>query len=429
MSRRLLATACAAAGALPLVACGGSDDSERRPASEVVPRAEAIQPDRVSSATGQVHLCAGNEPYLQDGVRRFSQRMRSRGLSAELIALPDSTDEQRQQIVQRQRARRAECDVYYADNVWTGEFASQGWVLDLTPYVERRRGDFVASTLETTRFANRFWGVPLRTDTGFIYYRTDQIPTAPATWQELYRVARGADGLAYQGSRYEGLTVNFLDVAYAAGGRVVSEDGRRAELDSPENLRALELMVDGLRSGAVRRTVTTYDEEGARRAFESGRASAMRNWPYAYALGQDNPEVRGRFAVMPLPQFKGAGRAGVLGGYNLVVSAHADNRDGALALIDFLTSPNELERNAVQYALGPPLTRTYADPDVRRALPFASELLRGVEQARPRPVSPVYPQISQAIYTNVHDALTGKTSPQEALRRGHAQIDRALATF
>jgi hypothetical protein len=41
-------------------------------------------------------------------------------------------------------------------------------------------------------------------------------------------------------------------------------------------------------------------EEESRRYFESGRATFMRNWPYAYALGQKHgSKVAGRFIVMP----------------------------------------------------------------------------------------------------------------------------------
>jgi multiple sugar transport system substrate-binding protein len=44
-------------------------------------------------------------------------------------------------------------------------------------------------------------------------------------------------------------------------------------------------------------------------------------------------------------------------------------------------------------------------------------------------VSPVYPQISQAIYKNVNQALAGQTSPADALKTADDQINKALATF
>ena len=49
--------------------------------------------------------------------------------------------------------------------------------------------------------------------------------------------------------------------------------------------------------------------------------------------------------------------------------------------------------------------------------------------ARPRPVSPVYPQISQAIYKNVNQALTGQKSPEDAMKQAQSDIEKALSTF
>jgi multiple sugar transport system substrate-binding protein len=75
------------------------------------------------------------------------------------------------------------------------------------------------------------------------------------------------------------------------------------------------------------------------------------------------------------------------------------------------------------------LTQTYSDPAVKKSQPFAPQLLKAVQQGKPRPVSPVYPQISQAIYNNVYSALSSGTAPKTALKNMQSQIDKALATF
>ena len=41
----------------------------------------------------------------------------------------------------------------------------------------------------------------------------------------------------------------------------------------------------------------------------------------------------------------------------------------------------------------------------------------------------MYPQISQAIYENVNAALSGKVSPEEALKTAKDQMQQALETF
>jgi multiple sugar transport system substrate-binding protein len=44
-------------------------------------------------------------------------------------------------------------------------------------------------------------------------------------------------------------------------------------------------------------------------------------------------------------------------------------------------------------------------------------------------VSPVYPQITSAIYKNVNQALSGQVSPEDALKKAEDQINQALQTF
>ena len=75
------------------------------------------------------------------------------------------------------------------------------------------------------------------------------------------------------------------------------------------------------------------------------------------------------------------------------------------------------------------MSAAYDDPKLKKALPFSAELKQAIEQAKARPVSPVYPQISEAIYKNVNAALSGEVSPEEALKTGQSQMEQALATF
>lgn len=71
----------------------------------------------------------------------------------------------------------------------------------------------------------------------------------------------------------------------------------------------------------------------------------------------------------------------------------------------------------------------YDDPAVKKAMPFAAELKKAVEQGQSRPVSAVYPQITEAIYKNVYAALQGNTSPQAAVNKMASQVQAALKTF
>ena len=437
--RKGFAAAMFASLALFGAACGGDDDegggdggatSGATGATEGAKKAPTLEASK--DAKGNVTYCTGKDTSGAqiESVKLFNEKYASQGLKAKLLEFPESADEQRNQFIQRQQAKSGECDIFYSDVIWTAEFAGQKWLLDTSEYVNSRKGEFIPSTLETIKFdGEKYWGVPKQTDAGFLYYRTDKIDGIPPTWQAVYDEAKQGDGIVYQGAAYEGLTVNFLELAFAAGGKVLSDDGTKSEINSPENVKALQFMVDGIKSGAAPKAVTTYMEEPARRAFENGRATFQRNWPYAYALGQKAAKVKGKFAVAPYPEFEGAGKAGILGGHNLVISAFSKNPEGAVALIDYLTTPESIKRDAAKYSLAPVLEATYDDAEVKEALPFADELKQAVAQAKSRPVSPVYTQISSAIYKNVNQALSGQQSPQAALEKADEQIKQALETF
>jgi len=202
----------------------------------------------------------------------------------------------------------------------------------------------------------------------------------------------------------------------------------RNEIDSPETREALEFMAKGIEDGAVPKAVTTYEEESSRRAFEAGNATFMRNWPYAYALGKES-NIANDFAVTKFPGFAGNEGAGVVGGYNLGISAYTDNPDGSLAFAEFLVTPPVQKQMFIKATLPATATSVYSDPEVKREIPFTTELLKAVEQAQARPVSPVYTEISQAIYDNVFEVLNGKQSADQATSKMNSEIEDALARF
>jgi multiple sugar transport system substrate-binding protein len=437
VARRRMIAALVAATALFVAACGSSDSGGGGGSSTGSGQIKGakVAPSLASSqnAKGTVTYCTGKDTSGAQklSVKQFNAKYGGQGLTAKLLEFPTSADEQRNQFVQRQEAKSGECDIFFSDVVWTAEFANQKWLMDMSNYVKGRASEFIASTLQTIKYAGTYWGVPQATDAGFIYYRSDKVSGVPATWQELYAKAKAGGGIVYQGFPYEGLTCNYLELAYAAGGQVLSSDGKKSAINSPENLKALKLMVGGIKNNSAPKAVVTYMEEESRRAFENGKPTFMRNWPYAYSLGNlKGSKVAGKFKVAPFPQFEGAGKAGILGGHNLVISAYSKNPKGSMKLIDFLSSPQIEQQDASKpYSLAPVLKATYDQASVKANLPFAAQLKQAVEQAKPRPVSPVYTQISQAIYKNVNQALSGQVSPQDALKKADDQITSALSTF
>jgi multiple sugar transport system substrate-binding protein len=418
-----------------IAACGSSGDSGGGAAgggsSGSTKGAKVIDPASMKGAKGTVKFCQGKDTTGAVAAlkKNFNAKFASQGLKMEFVEFPASADEQRTQFIQRQQAKSGDCDLFGSDVIWTAEFAQQKWLYDMTPYMEQRKSEFLPAPLQTLDFDGKLWGAPLNTDASFIYYRDDKVDQVPATWQELYSSAAKTGGIVFQGAAYEGLTCDWLELAFAAGGSVLSEDGKKATIDSPENVKATQLMVDAIKKGAAPKAVTTYMEPESLTAFQTGKYAYMRNWPYAYALNEKAAKVKGKFKVAPLPKFEGGDQAQILGGADLVISAYSKNPGGALALLDYMSGPEHQKLIATKFSMGPILDKTYDDPAVKKALPFSEELKRAVSKAHARPVSPVYPQISQAIYKNVNAALAGQISAKDAMKQAQSSIDKALSTF
>jgi multiple sugar transport system substrate-binding protein len=407
-----------------LAACGGGGGSGGGGASE----AKTLQPSDAKGASGSVTWCIGKDTSgaFKTAVEKFNKQ--NPNLEAKLLELPENADIQREQQIQRLRAESNECDVLGMDVIWTAEYAASGWLYDLTPVVEADEKEFIPSTVETVEYEGSKWALPFNTNAGFLFYRTNEVPKPPSTWEEVYKQAKEKNGLVYQGERYEGLTVDFLELLYSAGGKVLSEDGETVEIDSPETRKVLEFMANGIKEGAVPKAVTTYEEESSRRAFEAGNATFMRNWPYAYALGKESG-IANEFAVAKFPGFGGNEGAGVVGGYNLGISAYTDNPDGSLAFAEFLVTPPVQKEMFLKATLPAVATAVYKDPEVKKEIPFTEELLKAVEQAQARPVSPVYTEISEAIFNNVFEVLNGRQSADGATSKMSSEIEDALKRF
>jgi multiple sugar transport system substrate-binding protein len=440
VARRIwLAAAAAIATGLAAAACGGGGDSgggggsasSGNGAPRAVKNAKVIDLQSMQGAKGRVTYCTGKDTTgeTKDWSKRFNAKYKAQGLSVRILEFPASADEQRQQFVQRQEARDAECDVFRSDVIWTAEFASQGWLYDMSPYVNRIKSRMLAPAIETATYDGRVWGVPSYTNAALLYYRKDKVSSPPQTWQDLYKQAASSGGIVFQGAAYEGLTCDWLELAFAAGGSVLSKDGKTATIDSPQNVQATKLLADAVKQGAAPRSVATYMEPESLAAWQTGKYAFMRNWPYAYSLSQDTARLKGKFDVAPLPAFEGAGRASILGGGNSVISRFSKNPGGALAVVDFLASQDWQTTLTAKFSQMSPFKATYDQPSVKKAIPFADDIRKAIEQARARPVSPVYPQISQAIYDNVNDAIAGRQSPESAMKRAQAEIDKALQTF
>lgn len=409
--------------ALALSGCSGGGTAEETSGPS------GLDPASAADATGDVTVCGPTDSSGVWGATVEAFNSSQDKVKANYVELGSSADDQLQQINQRMQTKSTQCDIFRLDVVWTAQLASQNYLADMSAVIDGKLDTLIPSTAETLNYNGKYWGVPFYPNTGLLYYRTDMVDQ-PTSWQGLYENGEKdpAHGFLYQGEQSEGLTISFLELLYSAGGEVLDADGNVA-VDNDTTTEVLKFMQDGLKDGAAPQSVLTYNEDATRLAFEAGAGATMRNYPFAYAAGQKSA-IANKFAVAPLPAWNKDGvGTGVLGGSNVGVSAFSKNPSGALALIDFMTSENWQEQIAINNSLAPAVTAAYDSPEVQAKLPFSKELYTALQSAKARPITPVYPQVSQAIYQTVGEVLSGSLAPADATTQMADRIKKALDTF
>jgi multiple sugar transport system substrate-binding protein len=108
-----------------------------------------------------------------------------------------------------------------------------------------------------------------------------------------------------------------------------------------------------------------------------------------------------RIALPPAPD--GKEFVGALGGWNLAVNAKSDNSDLAFQLIEDLSKP---ENQAAVNSLIPAL-QSAGEKFVNDNRKQPQVILDALASGRPRPASPVYPQLSQIQQGAVQDIIGG----------------------
>jgi multiple sugar transport system substrate-binding protein len=349
-----------------------------------------------------------------------------------IVDAPGEPDQQRQRMVNDVTSGgNHEADVYVLDNVWMAEFIKSTYIRPLDEKLRSTRdSDFFENVLSTCRdiYGHKpgLWGLPLNTDAGLLFYRSD-LPGVerPTSWdgyfgdsakaslaqakrtgpQDVVGTLEAAN--AAQLANAEILTVTALEAIWAAGGEVVNSYGELVVNQDRSAVVFDDNAQEGLKNLAAAyedREITLPDAESAHEdkamaAFKDGRTLFMRNWPVAYdnlRNPSDKDAISFEVAALPGPS--------VLGGQNLVISKWTDKPHAAQALIEFLTSPSS---QLILFEVGgfaPTRPGVYANAsNISRR--YAQDLRSSIERARLRPITPYYTDFSQELRIGVRRAL------------------------
>ena len=361
-------------------------------------------------------------------IKAFNKQ--SDGFQVKYREMPSDTGEYFDQLRTQFQAGASDIDVIGGDVIWPAQFAGNGYIVDLSDRFTDS-DEFLPGPMEAMRYEDGIYGVPWYTDAGLLYYRKDLLEKAgfsapPKTWEELAEQAKKAQqdgglpfGFVFQGGEYEGGVCNGLEYIWTHGGDVLDpNDPGKVVVESPESVAGLTTQRSMIEDGVTTRAVLQYQEDESHGTFVRGDSVFLRNWPYVYALlsNPDESEIKpDQVGVASLP-VSGGNSASALGGWNFFVNAASEKQDQAWEFIRWMTEPEQLKKNALEGSRLPVRRELYEDQEILDNVPVArlgKDVI--IQNSRPRPVSPVYSDISLEMAEQFSASLSGEMSPEDAV--------------
>lgn len=361
-------------------------------------------------------------------------------VTVKVVERPESTTETLAQYQQFFEGQSAELDLFMVDVVWSAMIAEH--LVDISEYADDELlSRFYPAVLDAYTVEGRLVAFPWFAGGGMLYSRTDLLEKygleIPQTWDELAATAKTIQdgeraegnanfwGFVFQGSPYEGLTCDALEWQVSSGGgRILSPEGV-IEVNDPASIEIFDQVASWV-GDIVPPDVLSYTEEESRAVWQAGNAAFMRNWAYAYTLGQaDDAVIKDKFTVTPLPGKEPGMSAATLGGWGIAVSKYSANTEAAVAFANWLTEYDALVEFHLARGEQPVLPALYEDAELQEALPYLAFTSDILESATPRPgvAGTQYAAVSEAYYTAVNEVLAGNKAAATAM----GDLELALA--
>jgi multiple sugar transport system substrate-binding protein len=331
-------------------------------------------------------------------------------------------------------------DVLILDIIRPAQFAAAGWISPIgdaagsAPLLR----DYMKAYADANTIDGKVVALPAHADALLLYYRKDLLDKyalpVPKTWPELAETAKkilegegdpNLQGVSFQGKAIEGAVCTFL-LPYWSAGHDLTKDGKLA-FDRDGAVSAFKVWKGFVDQGVAKKNISEVGTDDTRREFQAGKALFAVLWGYGWSNFQgDDSAVKEKVGVAVLPAVEGGKPVSCLGGWEWAVSAFSRHKEESRKLVEFLSGAEATKIKAIEASYLPPQTTLYADPDVQKAMPWIENARAVVESAIPRPVTPRYNEVSEAIRTLFNAVMGGSMTPEDAADQMEARLRRIL---
>jgi len=421
------------------------------PAPQQQPPTAAPQQEVVPTDTSAPQPTAGGETitvifprHEADITGAFEARVRefekSTGIKVNLIQ--SDWDSVADRVVPEMATQGSAYDVVEFDNGWVAEWCGAGWVTPLNDFMPAGFTDGMIPGLVDlfTCPDGKLYGVVWNNDTRFFYYNAAKLEAAgytqpPRTWDEFKQMSLAAKskglvqyGIAPSWNQEWALANEFHFWTYTFGGKIVDDKGCFEFNKDPNTLAALQFMIDMLKEGVANPAGLTYDQATSQDAFLKGDTLFLPQGIaglMAYTTDPSISKVAGQVKVGLVPGATADLSATLTLPEAYAIPVNSKHKEAAWKFIEYMTSRETNRVLASQIGLLPIWTDLYTDPDLLAKYPFWADFQAQLATARGLSKLTWYGDFVDVSIAEIHKALAGEQSAQQALDN----MAKGLANF
>ncbi len=345
-------------------------------------------------------------------------------------------------------ARSGAYDLIMLDDPWFPQFASQQFLTDLSPLLQKRGQmeadrDFIRTSLALCRHpyeTGPLYALPYVGNSQLFFYRKDLFEKhslkEPATWNDVLAAVKtihekettGANGGRIYGyvmraAQGNAAVADFMPIFWAFGAEMFDASGKPI-VNSPQGIEALQFMLELGKYSPPGYASFNADEVGAH--LLQGTAAMSINWPAWISRFSDPSKSRviDKMEFTTLPGVNKPGQAEI-GNWLIAIPRDSQKAEAAMDFLLWATTSEQMKRSALRG--NPPTRRSlFQDPELLGANPAYPAQLRSLETSRPRPRTPQWNEIENAFGIFISKANTGELSAAEAMNQANAEIEKIL---
>jgi multiple sugar transport system substrate-binding protein len=325
------------------------------------------------------------------------------------------------------------------DTIWTAQFASAGWVQDISDRVtDAITSDVPESALGAVRYNGKLYGMPWYNSSKHLFYNQKLLQDAgfdapPATLDEFVEQAKattkeGQWGSIWSWKQAECLICDWVALMYTQKGAQILDADGKAVFNTMGGTDALQWMVDLLYTHkAADPASLENDETPVRLALQTGTYALTYNWEGTLPVANDPTESQAapNVRIALLPGSADVKSSSVNGSEGWAIVTGAKNQDAAWKLLEYMVSPAWQKKAALIAGDYPVLSSLYSDPDLEQNVQDFPIYGEQFQYLAVRPQVPGYAQKSDIIQRYLHEALLQNMTPKEAMDAAADEVNKA----